>query len=108
MLPSRGADRMPNQQGDNDGNRGAETLMTRFPPGAGGHLQRVKDRPNGGKGVVTPSQPPTAAAYIRHLARETLAGPGALGVKPARSSATGSLLCDFVALDLDNLTVEQL
>src|SRR5690554_1365783 len=82
--------------------------MRLFPPGANSHLQWVPHRNTRQKKVFTASTDATAADYTRHLAREALAGPGALGIKPARSSDTGNLVCDLVALDLDDLPAEHL
>lgn len=80
--------------------------MSLFPPESGRHLQWGPAAPGRRKTVTTALRPATAADYHRHLATEALAGPGAIGVSPTRLDSQGRLVCGFVALDLDTLTVD--
>jgi len=86
----------------------AADLMALFPGGDSAFLKWRKTGGSGAKPTVTRHGAPTSEDYAQHLAADSFDGPGAVGVKLARTSEYGDLVCDVVVLDLDQLPVPSL
>jgi len=83
-------------------------LMALFPGGDSAFLKWRTTSGSGRKPTATRHRAPTMADYEEHLAAASTAGPGAIGVKLARTSEDGNIVCSVVAVDLDNLPVSSL
>lgn len=83
-------------------------LMALFPGGDSAFLKWRTTSGSGSKPTATRHRAPTTADYAEHLAVDAIAGPGAIGVKLARTSEDGNIECSVVAIDLDNLPVSSL
>lgn len=83
-------------------------LMALFPGGDSAFLKWRTTTGSGRKPTATRHGAPTTADYAEHLSFDAIAGPGAIGVKLARTSEDGNIECSVVAIDLDNLPVSSL
>lgn len=83
-------------------------LMALFPGGDSAFLKWRTTTGSARKPTATRHGAPTVADYEEHLAAASIAGPGAIGVKLARTSVDGNIVSNVVAIDLDNLPVSSL
>lgn len=82
------------------------TLMLLFPGDERSHLCWEGTTSTGKKRTVTRHSGATASDFNRHLDPASERGPGAIGVKLAYQSESGAWSCRCLALDLDELTVD--
>src|SRR5690606_35886030 len=84
---------MPPDPRETSSSTRAANLMALFPGGDSAFLKWRATTGSGRKPTATRHQAPTMADYAEHLAAASFAGPGAIGVKLARTSEDGNIVC---------------